>query len=128
VQVESEDVVFALETIVENFGGEMAPFAVGLCQHLSQAYWRLQVGHLLSYECLCCPRGALGIAQCIWSLVLQMFNPAVPRVTTPSSCSFHVQCWCHICTVSDVKAMGILTAPHGRRNQQRMTMLMMARA
>ena len=29
VQVESEDVVFALETIVENFGSEMAPFAVG---------------------------------------------------------------------------------------------------
>ena len=43
VQVESEDVVFALETIVENFGGEMAPFAVGLCQHLAHAFWRLQV-------------------------------------------------------------------------------------
>ena len=42
-QVESEDVVFALETIVENFGGEMAPFAVGLCQHLARAFWRLQV-------------------------------------------------------------------------------------
>ncbi|CAL5220954.1 g3058 [Coccomyxa viridis] len=41
-EVESEDVVFALETIVENFGSEMAPFAVGLCQHLSQAFWRLQ--------------------------------------------------------------------------------------
>ena len=35
--------VFALETIVENFGGEMAPFAVGLCQHLARAFWRLQV-------------------------------------------------------------------------------------
>ena len=43
VQVESEDVVFTLETIVEKFGEEMAPFAVGLCQHLSQAFWRLQV-------------------------------------------------------------------------------------
>ena len=42
-QVESEDVVFTLETIVEKFGEEMAPFAVGLCQHLSQAFWRLQV-------------------------------------------------------------------------------------
>ena len=59
MQVESEDVVFALETIVENFGSEMAPFAVGLCQHLSQAYWRLQVGHLNSFSCLCCPRGGL---------------------------------------------------------------------
>lgn len=45
MQVESEDVVFALETIVENFGGEMAPFAVGLCQHLTQAFWRLQASH-----------------------------------------------------------------------------------
>ena len=41
-QVESEDVVFTLETIVEKFGEEMAPFAVGLCQHLTQAFWRLQ--------------------------------------------------------------------------------------
>lgn len=61
MQVESEDVVFALETIVENFGSEMAPFAVGLCQHLSQAYWRLQVGHLNSFSCLRCPRGSLTI-------------------------------------------------------------------
>lgn len=43
-QVESEDVVFTLETIVEKFGEEMAPYAVGLCQHLTQAFWRLQVG------------------------------------------------------------------------------------
>ncbi|BDA47636.1 Importin-7 [Coccomyxa sp. Obi] len=41
-EVESEDVVFTLETIVEKFGEEMAPFAVGLCQHLTQAFWRLQ--------------------------------------------------------------------------------------
>lgn len=40
--------VFTLETIVEKFGEEMAPFAVGLCQHLTQAFWRLQVW-------LCCP-------------------------------------------------------------------------
>ncbi len=36
--------VFTLETIVEKFGEEMAPYAVGLCQHLTQAFWRLQVG------------------------------------------------------------------------------------
>ena len=58
MQVESEDVVFALETIVENFGSEMAPFAVGLCQHLSQAYWRLQVGHPNSFSCRRCARGS----------------------------------------------------------------------
>lgn len=48
-QVESEDVVFTLETIVEKFGEEMAPFAVGLCQHLTQAFWRLQVRPLTSH-------------------------------------------------------------------------------
>ena len=35
--------VFTLETIVEKFGEEMAPFAVGLCEHITQAFWRLQV-------------------------------------------------------------------------------------
>ncbi len=42
--------VFALETIVENFGSEMAPFAVGLCQHLSQAFWRLQASQEPSFH------------------------------------------------------------------------------
>ncbi|EIE23737.1 ARM repeat-containing protein [Coccomyxa subellipsoidea C-169] len=61
-EVESEDVVFTLETIVEKFGEEMAPFAVGLCQHLSQAFWRLQEaadeeddegeGLMASYGCM----------------------------------------------------------------------------
>ncbi|KAK9839718.1 hypothetical protein WJX81_008385 [Elliptochloris bilobata] len=40
VEVESEDLVFTLETIVEKFGEEMAPYAVGVCQHLTQAFWR----------------------------------------------------------------------------------------
>jgi len=39
-QVESEDLVFTLETIVEKFGEEMAPYAVGVCQHLTEAFWR----------------------------------------------------------------------------------------
>ena len=55
LQVESEDVVFALETIVENFGDEMAPFAVGLCQHLTQAFWRLQVSQWLPTSKECTP-------------------------------------------------------------------------
>ena len=59
-QVESEDVVFALETIVENFGGEMAPFAVGLCQHLARAFWRLQVS-LVTLPCLISSRWSKGI-------------------------------------------------------------------
>lgn len=31
-EVENEDLVFTLETIVEKFGEEIAPFALGLCQ------------------------------------------------------------------------------------------------
>lgn len=33
-EIENEDLVFTLETIVEKFGEEMAPYALGLCQHL----------------------------------------------------------------------------------------------
>lgn len=33
-EVENEDLVFTLETIVDKFGEEMAPYAVGLCQNL----------------------------------------------------------------------------------------------
>lgn len=48
-QVESEDLVFTLETIVEKFGEEMAPYAVGVCQHLTQAFWRACVRPVLSW-------------------------------------------------------------------------------
>lgn len=33
-EIENEDLVFTLETIVDKFGEEMAPFAFGLCQNL----------------------------------------------------------------------------------------------
>lgn len=33
-EVENEDLVFTLETIVDKFGEEMAPYAMGLCQNL----------------------------------------------------------------------------------------------
>ncbi|TYG55111.1 hypothetical protein ES288_D09G245600v1 [Gossypium darwinii] len=39
-EVENEDLVFTLETIVDKFGEEMAPFALGLCQNLAAAFWR----------------------------------------------------------------------------------------
>ena len=44
IQIESEDLLFTLETVVEKFGEEIAPYAVGLCQHLAAAFWRIQVG------------------------------------------------------------------------------------
>lgn len=43
LQVENEDLIFTLETLVERFDEEMAPFAVGLTQHLAAAFWRMQV-------------------------------------------------------------------------------------
>lgn len=39
-EVENEDLVFTLETIVDKFGEEMAPYALGLCQNLAAAFWR----------------------------------------------------------------------------------------
>jgi|TARA_B100001142_G_scaffold315317_1_gene353772 importin-7 len=40
-EVESEDLVFTLETIVEKFGEDIAPYALGLAQNLAAAFWKL---------------------------------------------------------------------------------------
>ena len=39
-QVDNEDLVLTLEAMVEKFEDEMAPFALGLTQHLAAAFWR----------------------------------------------------------------------------------------
>jgi len=39
-EVDNEDLVLTLEAIVEKFEDEMAPFALGLTQHLAAAFWR----------------------------------------------------------------------------------------
>ncbi|XP_042007159.1 importin beta-like SAD2 isoform X2 [Salvia splendens] len=39
-EVENEDLVFTLETIVDKFGEEMAPYTLGLCQNLAAAFWK----------------------------------------------------------------------------------------
>ncbi|XP_057427481.1 importin beta-like SAD2 homolog isoform X2 [Lotus japonicus] len=39
-EIENEDLVYTLETIVDKFGEEMAPYALGLCQSLAAAFWR----------------------------------------------------------------------------------------
>ncbi|XP_058102570.1 importin beta-like SAD2 isoform X2 [Magnolia sinica] len=39
-EVENEDLVFTLESIVDKFGEEMAPYALGLCQNLAFAFWK----------------------------------------------------------------------------------------
>jgi len=60
-EVENEDLVFTLETIVEKFGEEISPYAVGLTQNLVAAFWKCinsedesddDVGALASVGCL----------------------------------------------------------------------------
>ena len=53
MQVDNEDLIFTLETVVERFGEEMAPYAVGLTQHLAAAFWRMQVGTIISTSSDC---------------------------------------------------------------------------
>ncbi len=52
MQVENEDLIFTLETLVERFDEEMAPYAVGLTQHLAAAFWRMQVRLRNSSVCM----------------------------------------------------------------------------
>lgn len=40
---ENEDLVFTLETVVEKFEDHIAPHAMAVCQHLANAFWRMQV-------------------------------------------------------------------------------------
>ncbi|EPS68871.1 hypothetical protein M569_05897, partial [Genlisea aurea] len=39
-EVENEDLVFTLETIVDKFGEEIVPYARELCQKLAEAFWK----------------------------------------------------------------------------------------
>ena len=40
--MEIEDLVSTLESIVERFGEDIAPYAITLCQQLVFAFWRMQ--------------------------------------------------------------------------------------
>lgn len=46
-EVENEDLVSTLETIVDKFGEEMAPYALGLCQNLVNLFKFLTISDLL---------------------------------------------------------------------------------
>lgn len=41
MQIDNEDLTFSLETVVERFSADMAPYAVGLVSHLTQQFWRI---------------------------------------------------------------------------------------
>jgi importin-7 len=42
--VDNEDLVMTLEMVVDKFGEDIAPYAVGLCQQLVRAFTRIQEG------------------------------------------------------------------------------------
>jgi hypothetical protein len=41
LQIDNEDLTFSLETVIERFAADMAPYAAGLCQQLAQQFWRI---------------------------------------------------------------------------------------
>ncbi|VAH31490.1 unnamed protein product [Triticum turgidum subsp. durum] len=63
-EVENEDLVFTLETIVDRFGEEMAPYALGLCQSL--AFWRCMASSEADDEVE--DSGALAAVGCLRAL------------------------------------------------------------
>ncbi|KAK3257312.1 hypothetical protein CYMTET_33436, partial [Cymbomonas tetramitiformis] len=77
-EVENEDLVFTLETIVEKFGEEIAPYAIGLTQNLVAAFWKCisedeeeddDAGALAAVGCL---RAIATIMECVrWAPLLQ---------------------------------------------------------
>ena len=40
-EVDNEDLVMTLETLVEKFEDEISPYAVGICKNLAAAFWKL---------------------------------------------------------------------------------------
>ncbi|KAK2079907.1 hypothetical protein QBZ16_002302 [Prototheca wickerhamii] len=40
-EIDNEDLTFSLETVVERFAGDMAPYAAGLTAHLVEQFWRI---------------------------------------------------------------------------------------
>ena len=71
---EIDDLVSTLETLVECFGEDIAPYALDLVRQLTQAFWRLQqVAQTCNlcpvpcawYACSCCWAGAAPQLLCI---------------------------------------------------------------
>ncbi|KQJ82085.1 importin beta-like SAD2 isoform X2 [Brachypodium distachyon] len=65
-EVENEDLVFTLETIVDRFGEEMAPYALGLCQSLAAVFWRCMASSEADDEVE--DSGALAAVGCLRAL------------------------------------------------------------
>lgn len=66
-EVENEDLVFTLETLVEKFGEEISPFAVGLTTNLVAAFWKcLESNESAEDEE---PAGALASLGCLRAII-----------------------------------------------------------
>ena len=108
IQIESEDLLFTLETVVEKFGEEIAPYAVGLCQHLAAAFWRIQVGSVCHFMVELYPQLAFAPCKNRWAAdsgtlccsVCQMIAAALWQTSawTDSGGHLHVLCTC-MCAV-----------------------------
>ena len=87
-EVESEDLVFTLETIVEKLGEEIAPYALGLTANLAAAFWKLNAeddkddddmgGALASVGCLRAIATILESVSSLPHLYPQLEQPLVP--------------------------------------------------
>jgi hypothetical protein len=87
-EVESEDMVFTLETIVEKLGEEIAPYAMGLTANLAAAFWKLNAeddkddddmgGALASVGCLRAIATILESVSSLPHLYPQLEQPLLP--------------------------------------------------
>lgn len=66
MQIDNEDLTFSLETVVERFSGDMAPYAVGLVSHLTGQFWRIVASEDEEDD----DDGALGALGMLYSLGL----------------------------------------------------------
>lgn len=80
-EVENEDLVFTLETLVEKFGEEISPFAVGLTTNLVQAFYKcIEGGDSADDEE---PAGALASLGCLRAIISILVRaPAYPHIHT----------------------------------------------
>lgn len=86
-EVDNEDLVFTLETIVENLGEEIAPYALGLCTSLANAFWKCIQSEVEEEDEL----GAMAAVGCLRAIatILESVNalphlyPAMEEVLFP---------------------------------------------
>ena len=96
-EVESEDLVFTLETIVDKFGEEMAPFAMGLVTNLvcpgqaQQADWqyKMMILSICQYVNMpICQYANMSIRQYVNMSICQYVNMSICQYVNTSICQY----------------------------------------